>query len=286
MSALNLQGKTALVTGGGTGIGLMIAKELSSNGAKVYITGRRLQVLEKIASETALIPLRMDVSEKESIAKAVKTIDQAEGKLDILVNNAGVPSSIFEFFQGKDAPKDVKVGDSAFAQDSFEQWAEVFKTNTAAPYFVTMGFLSLLERGARIREGQTSSVINISSVNGSTKVMIQGTVAYPVSKAGVNHLTEILATQFALQNIPVRVNAISPGFFPSEIIDNLLGLTPEQFDQWLSQPAKGALNAAPMLRAGRQVEIGTTVVFLSSAAGEFVNGANLTLDGGFGLVNP
>ncbi|KAF5356579.1 hypothetical protein D9758_008247 [Tetrapyrgos nigripes] len=283
MSAINLQGKTALVTGGGTGIGLMIAKELSSNGAKVYITGRRLQVLEKIASETGLIPLQMDVSEKESIANVVKTVDQAEGKLDILVNNAGVSSSHFDFFLGKDAPKDVKLGDSAFAQDSFEKWAQVFKTNTAAPYFVTMGFLSLLERGARAREGQTSSVINISSVGGSSKLL--GGVAYPVSKAGVNHLTGILATQFALQNIPVRVNAISPGFFPSEMIEKI-GMAPEQIDQFASQPVKGTFNAAPALRAGRQVEIGTTVVFLSSTAGEFVNGANLALDGGIGLVNP
>ncbi|KAF5343064.1 hypothetical protein D9758_011114 [Tetrapyrgos nigripes] len=284
MSAINLQGKTALVTGGGTGIGLMIAKELSSNGAKVYITGRRLQVLEKIASETGLIPLQMDVSEKESIANVVKTIDQAEGKLDILVNNAGVSSSHFDFFLGKDAPKDVKLGDSAFAQDSFEQWAQVFKTNTAAPYFVTMGFLSLLERGARAREGQTSSVINISSAGGTSKLLLSG-VAYPISKAGVNHLTEVLATQFALQNIPVRVNTISPGFFPSEMTEKL-GIPPEQLDQFASQPVKGIFNAAPALRAGRQVEIGTTVVFLSSTAGEFVNGANLAIDGGIGLVNP
>ncbi|KAF5352301.1 hypothetical protein D9758_011924 [Tetrapyrgos nigripes] len=286
MSAINLQGKIALVTGGGTGIGLMIAKELSKNGAKVYITGRRLQVLQKTATETGvgLIPLQMDVSDKESIANAVKTIDQAEGKLDILVNNAGIGGPHFDFLQGKDAPKDAKVGDSAFAQDSFEQWAEVFKTNTAAPYFVTMGFLSLLERGARTREGETSSVIIISSVGGVVKLLLGG-VAYPVSKAGVNHLTEVLATQFALQNIPVRVNALSPGFFPSQMTEGL-GLSSEQINQWAAVPAKGLFNAAPILRAGTQLEIGTAVAFLSSAAGEFVNGVNLPIDGGISLVNP
>ncbi|KAF5352287.1 hypothetical protein D9758_011919 [Tetrapyrgos nigripes] len=236
MSALDLQGKIALVTGGGTGIGLMIAKELSNNGAKVYITGRRLEVLEKIATETGLITLQMDVSDKQSIANAVKTIDEAEGKLDILVNNAGITGPLFDFLKGRDsatAPKDGKLGDSAFAEDSFEQWGDVFKTNAAGSYFVTMGFLSLLERGARAREGKTSSVINISSIGADVKVILGG-IAYPVSKAGLNHLTEILATQFALQNIPVRVNTISPGFFESQMTDKL---STDQISQWAAPPA-------------------------------------------------
>ncbi|KAF5337503.1 hypothetical protein D9758_013584 [Tetrapyrgos nigripes] len=149
-------------------------------------------------------------------------------------------------------------------EDSFEQWAEILKTNTAAPHFVTMGFLSLLERGACTREGETSSVINISAVGGTAKVLL-GVVAYPVSKAlkaAVNHLTEVLATQFALQNIPVRVNTISPGLFPSEMT-----ATPKEIARWAAKPVPGTFNPSPLLRAGRQLEIGTAAVFLSSVAG-------------------
>ncbi|KAF5334074.1 hypothetical protein D9758_017572 [Tetrapyrgos nigripes] len=275
--ALDLQGKIALVTGGGTGIGLMIAKELSKNGAKVYITGRRLEVLQKTAAETGLFPLQMDVSDKQSIANGVKVIDEAEGKLDILVNNAGIGGFRSELFFGKPAPDGTKIGEALFEQDSFEQWTDVFKTNTAGPYFTTMGFLSLLERGTRTREGETSSVIIISSVGGTIKVT-SGLIAYPVSKAGVNHLTGMLATQFALQKIPIRVNCIAPGIFPSELARELADVAME--------PMPGFFNPAPPLRPGRQLEIGSAAVFLSSLAGEFVNGIIMPVDGGLLLVNP
>ncbi|KAF5344788.1 hypothetical protein D9758_014435 [Tetrapyrgos nigripes] len=270
MSAISLQGKIALVTGGGTGMGLMIAKELSTNGAEVYITGRRLQVLEKTASENALIPLQTDVSEKESISNAIKSIDQAEGKLDILVNNAGIIRTLLDVLKGRDSPKDAKVGETAFAQDTFEEWGRIFKTNTAAPYFVTMGFVTLLEKGARARNG-TSSVINISSAGASIKL----------SPAGVNLLTQLLATQFALQNIPIRVNTISPGMFPSEGMD-AAGL---DINQIASQPALGIFSPAPLLRLGRPSEIGTAATFLASDSGEFVNGQNLGIDGGISRIS-
>ncbi|KAF5343062.1 hypothetical protein D9758_011116 [Tetrapyrgos nigripes] len=280
--ALDLQGKIALVTGGGTGIGLMIAKELSKSGAKVYITGRRLEVLQKTAAETGLFPLQMDVSDKQSIANAVKVIDEAEGKLDILVNNAGIIGFRSELLFGKPAPDSdggtgTKIGEALFEQDSFEQWTDVFKTNTAGPYFTTMGFLSLLKRGARTREGETSSVIIISSGAGSFKVT-SGMIAYPVSKAGANHLTGILATQFALQKIPIRVNCIAPGIFPSELAQELADVAME--------PLPGFFNPAPLLRPGRQLEIGSAAVFLSSLAGEFVNGIVMPVDGGLMLLNP
>ncbi|KAF5364990.1 hypothetical protein D9758_008193 [Tetrapyrgos nigripes] len=279
-SALDLNGKIALVTGGGTGIGLMIAEEFCKNGAKVYITGRRLDVLKKAAVGKGLTPLQMDVSDKQSIENAVKAVDEAEGKLDILVNNAGIFGIGFPFAVDKSAPEHAKLGGSLFAQGSFDQWTEVLKTNTIAPYFVIMGFLSLLERGARSREGETSSVVNITSAMGAMRLSM-GYFPYPVSKAGINHLTGILATEFALNKIPVRVNGIAPGAFPSEIIG-----TPEEVAKWITKPRPGAFNPTPLLRAGKPVEIGTAAVFLSSVAGEFVNGIIMNVDGGYSLVNP
>jgi NAD(P)-dependent dehydrogenase (short-subunit alcohol dehydrogenase family) len=91
--------------------------------------------------------------------------------------SAGIAGRRFDLFAGKPASEDKPFGDSMFNEDSFEEWIEVFKTKTAGPYFVTMAFLSLLEKGARAREGQTSSVVNISSVNGSYMKVTGGVVS-------------------------------------------------------------------------------------------------------------
>ncbi|KAF5362897.1 hypothetical protein D9758_007107 [Tetrapyrgos nigripes] len=281
MSPLDLTSKIALVTDGGTGIGLTIAKELSKNGAKVYITGRRLEVLQKTAGEDpGLIPLQMDITDKQSIANAVKCIDETEGKLDILVNkrvSAGVTGPSFPVIIDRSATtaNATSLGDALFMQDSFDQWADVFKTNTFAPYFVMMGFLSLLERGARARNRETSSVVNISSGAGTGK-LLSACSAYPISKAGINHLTSVWATEFAIHKIPVRVSCIAAGIFPSE----LTGTAEEVAAALAIKPLPGLLSPAPLMRAGKQIEIGTMAVFLSSLAGESTNGAIIPVDGG------
>ncbi|THU83988.1 short-chain dehydrogenase [Dendrothele bispora CBS 962.96] len=282
MNPLDLTGKVALVTGGGTGIGLMIANQLSKNGAKVYITGRRLEVLQKVASDhnNKLIPLQMNVVDKDSIRSAAQIVEENDGKLDILVNNAGVSGPMYPFISDKSAPEHSTMGDSLFAQTSFDQWTEVFQTNTFAPFFVTTGFLSLLEKGARSRgEGETSSVINISSCVGTMNITMNSFI-YVTSKAGVNHLTTSMATEFALSKIPVRVNCISPGAFPSQLTGS-----EDALNSYITQ-LPGTINPPPALRAGREHEIGMTAVFLSSSAGEYTNGVVLVVDGGLSLVNP
>ncbi|KAK7460511.1 hypothetical protein VKT23_009231 [Stygiomarasmius scandens] len=280
MNSLDLKGKIALVTGGGTGIGLMIAEQLSQNGAKVYITGRRIEVLQKVAAETnsALIPVQMDVSDKESIRNVAKAIEDADSKLDILINNAGISGPLYPFIFDKSAPEHATLGDSLFSQSSFDQWKDVFQTNTFAPFFVTMGFLSLLEKGARSR-GETSSVVNISSCVATMKLSM-ATFIYGASKAGVDHLTSTMATEFALSNIPVRVNCVAPGAFPSQITGNS-----DELNGYITK-LPGAINPPPILRAGREHEIAMAVAFLSSSAGEYTNGIVLRVDGGLGLVNP
>ncbi|KAF5362847.1 hypothetical protein D9758_007084 [Tetrapyrgos nigripes] len=281
MSSLDLKGKIALVTGGGTGIGLMIANEFSKNGAKVYITGRRLDVLQKTAAEAGLVPLQMDVSDKQSIANAVKIIDQDEGKLDILVNNAGVLGPNFPIITNKPTTNDAAVfGSTLFTEGSFDQWTDVLQTNIIAPYFVIMGFLPLLERGARTREGETSSVINISSSAAFSK-LTGGFSVYGISKSALHHLTSIWATEFALHKIPVRVNCIAPGPFPSELTG-----TRDDMAEWITEPLPGLFNPVPTLRPGTQIEIGAAAVVLSSRAGEFINGIIMPVDGGISLVNP
>ncbi|KAF5334279.1 hypothetical protein D9758_015535 [Tetrapyrgos nigripes] len=283
MTGLDLTGKIALVTGGGTGIGLMIAKAFCDHGAKVYITGRRLEVLEATASRLnneKLVPLQMNAVNKDSIRNAVKIVDQNDGKLDILVNNAGIAGQYFPYISDETAPEHEKMGDFLFEQGSFESWSEVLQTNTVAPYFVTMAFLTLLQRGAQSRPGETSSVINISSAAASM-MLSNNNFSYPVSKAGINHLSTSLATEFAIHKIPVRVNCIEPGIFPSELMG-----TPEQVANLIQKPMPGAFNATPLLRAGKDEEIATMAVFLASSAGGFTTGAVMRVDGGLALVNP
>jgi NAD(P)-dependent dehydrogenase (short-subunit alcohol dehydrogenase family) len=147
-------------------------------------------------------------------------------------------------------PENKTLGASLFEQDSYEKWQAIFETNTTAPYFVTTAFLALLEQGAKSRgPGETSSVIQISSATASRHLSFNG-FAYGAAKYAVEHLAISMATEFARNEIPVRVNVIAPGGFPSEIMN--LGSI-EALDKFLSGPIPGAFHGTPVKRAGRYV---------------------------------
>ncbi|KAK7453399.1 hypothetical protein VKT23_011664 [Stygiomarasmius scandens] len=222
----------------------------------------------------------MDVADKESIRKAVQVVDQNEGKLNILVNNAGIAGPYFPYISDEDAPEHSRMGDFLFEESSFEAWIKVLQTNTVAPFFVTTGFLSLLQRGVHSGTDETASVINISSAAASM-MLTMNNFAYPVSKAGIDHLSKSMATQFAVCKIPVRVNCIEPGLFPSEVMGSK-----EELSKLTRNPMPGAFHPAPMLRPGKNEEISTAALFLASPAGGFTNGIVLRVDGGLALVNP
>ncbi|THU79296.1 NAD(P)-binding protein [Dendrothele bispora CBS 962.96] len=302
---LDLTGKVALVTGGGTGVGLIIAKSFVEHGARVYITGRREEVLKKVAADVngsksspdeggEIVPLQMDVTSKESIRNAVQFVNRMDGKLDVLVNNAGIAngtttSTFFPFISDKSDPEHTNLGNSLFERSTFESWEEVLRTNTVAPFFVTMGFLELLEKGAKSvghpdQSGngrETSSVINISSAGASFKLSMNS-FAYPTSsKAGINHLSQSMAIEFAVNKIPVRVNCIEPGIFPSELMG-----TRDELEKITKETLPGGFRPAPAQRPGKDEELGMAAVFLASSAGGFTNGIVMRVDGGLALVNP
>ncbi|KAK7037471.1 hypothetical protein VNI00_010963 [Paramarasmius palmivorus] len=279
----NLQGKTALVTGAGTGVGLIIAKGFAVHGAKVYITGRREDVLKSAVekhSDLNLVALPMDVTSKESIANAVKVVEAAEGKLDILVNKQVTRTSLSPY---KSVSAAGQLGPTLFNQSTIAEWSNVFVLNSVTPFFVTTAFLSLLEKGARSRkqsEGEPSStVINISSASGTLRQSLT-MVPYGSTKAALDHLTTLLATEFALHDIPVRVNGIAPGPFPSE-----LGGSSEALTEMLQKPFPGGMNPSPVRRHGREEELVSAAVYLASAGGTYTNGVTIRVDGGFALVN-
>ncbi|KAG6833435.1 hypothetical protein H0H87_006801 [Tephrocybe sp. NHM501043] len=284
----DLTGRVAVVTGGGTGIGLSITRGLAAAGAKVYITGRRLEVLQNVAaswnaekSGGEIVPLQMDVTDKASIAAGKKFIEEKEGKLHILVNNAGQVGPNSPFFNDLSAPqhKDAEtLGAALFENESFDGWADLYKINTFAVFFVTTAFLGLLDKGSNDVKGYSSVVINITSISGVIKVA-QDHFCYNSSKAAGSHLTKMLSTEFALKKVNVRVNAIAPGVYESEMTFD--EIKPEDVDKI----GKGVCGV-PAARAGTGQEMAGTAVYLASRAGGYMNGQELVIDGGYVAVNP
>jgi len=283
----DLSGRVALVTGGGTGIGLMNAQGLTACGAKVYIAGRRLDVLERVSAAWdkqiggEILPLQMDVTDKESILKAKTYIEKKEGKLHILVNNAGQAGPTSPFLNDKEAPENKtaeSLGTALFNCQTFESWGNHSSVNLASIFFVTTAFLGLLAKGSQDIEGYWSSVINITSISGLIKVA-QNHFCYNSIKAAASHLTKLLSTEIAIKNIPIRVNAIAPGVYPSEMTKD--EVTASDVDEI----GKGIL-PVPARRAGTGQEMAGTVVYLASRAGGYTHGQEIVIDGGYTCVNP
>lgn len=189
----NVQGLVALVTGGGTGIGLMITKALAHNGAtKVYIAGRRREVLEKAAASVGpnVVPVTCDVTSTEDLRRAAEFVKQDAGFLNLLVCNSGISGP-----QVPAAGPDASLEDWAAANLAVEQaaFADTFAVNTAAPWYTAMAFLTLLDAGNKKGNlAQTSQVIVTSSVAGYNKVSTGG-YAYGQSKAAATMLVKQLS---------------------------------------------------------------------------------------------
>ncbi|KAJ3814647.1 hypothetical protein F5876DRAFT_86271 [Lentinula aff. lateritia] len=283
----DLTGRIAMVTGGGTGIGYMIARGLAANGAKVYITGRRADVLQRVVDTTPktegeILALPMDVTSKDSILQAKREIETKEGKLHILVNNAGQVGPTSPFLTDPNAPE-VKDGESfgsALFKEDQQGWSDLYSINVFSIFFTTTAFLGLLEKGTKESNipGYTSSVINITSISGVIK-LAQDHFCYNSAKAAASHLTKMLSTEFALKKIPVRVNSIAPGVYASEMTTDTISA--EEVDKI----GKG-ITPVPAQRDGSAEEMAGTAVYLASKAGCYMNGQELIIDGGYCAVNP
>ncbi|KAJ1020390.1 hypothetical protein NDA13_005709 [Ustilago tritici] len=276
----DLGGRIALVTGGGTGLGLTAALALASNGAKVYISGRRKERLDEAVSEYSdkvlpgsLIAIQGDVSSKESLAWIAETIRRDEGKLDILVNNAGIEGPVTKLPCSTTlcSLSASEVSCSHLSSESFEAWDQLFRVNTSSVFFSTMTMLPLLT--ASHTSSYTSSVINITSISGMVKVS-QSHYAYNASKAAANHLTQMLAHELKFKcNLPVRINAIAPGLFSSEMTSS----GKSEKGKTDSEHVKNHLN--PAGRVGSEHEYAQLILLL--ACNTFITGQIIAVDGGF-----
>ncbi|KAI1779592.1 NAD(P)-binding protein [Hypoxylon cercidicola] len=280
-----VEGFVTVVTGGGTGIGLMAAQALSANGAKVYITGRRKEVLENAAKSHhpakgngQIIPIGpCDVTSKDDLEKLVADISKQEKSINLLVCNAGIsgPKAEPEHSEAEDLK--ARLWNSEDPSD----WHDNFNTNVTSVYFTTVAFLPLLQAAIRPkgpREPFSSSVITISSMSGIMR-HAQGHFSYNTAKGGTIQLTKLMSGEF--QKAGIRVNSIAPGYFPSEMTAK------SSDDKQKSHVAPEKIQDkghVPLMRAGREEEMGMTVLFL--AKNQYVNGEIIAVDGGVLNVIP
>jgi NAD(P)-dependent dehydrogenase (short-subunit alcohol dehydrogenase family) len=211
-----------VVTGGGTGIGLIIAQAFANNGAKVYITSRRQDVLEHTSKQWGsslahpkgkLIPVTCDVTSKDSIKKLLQEISKQEDHIDLLVNNSGISEGQSDVEKGDQSVRDLAM--ELFGEDQ-GSWENVYRANVIGCFFTTTAFLPLLHAASLTKSQHTGSVINITSMSGITRTT-QHQYKYNVSKAAAIHLSTLLAQEFRRMAVQVRVNNIAPGIFPSEM---------------------------------------------------------------------
>merc|ERR1712187_372443 len=256
----NLKDRVALVTGGGSGIGLMATQALAVNGAKVYITGRTKEKLDRVAELYSkdipgqIIPISADVTSKQSIQKLVDEISAKESKLHILINNAGISSPT----QNTDPADPKKLQEELFNnQSTAQEWEECMRTNVTQLFFTTTAFLPLLNKGTEDEHAWSSTVVNISSISGLVK-SAQHHFAYNASKAAAVHLTKMLAHEITSSQLKIRVNNIAPGVFPSE-------MTAEGSDekQKSTLPKEKFEGKVPAGRPGKDEDMGSSVCLLS-----------------------
>ncbi|KAI9789670.1 MAG: hypothetical protein M1816_005845 [Peltula sp. TS41687] len=271
-----------VVTGGGTGIGLMATQALAANGAKVYITGRRWEVLEDSAKKHtpssgggAIIPVGpCDVTSKQDLENLVKQISEKEKHVNLLITNAGISGPKAEPNES-DAQA---LKDKLWNNEDFSQWAETFNTNVTSVYFTTVAFLPLLQAATKNIPGHSSSVIVISSMSGVMR-HAQGHFSYNAAKGATVHLSKLMSTEF--EKARIRVNSIAPGYFPSEMTakssdDDQKSELPDEKVQ-----EKGHV---PAQRAGHDEEMAQAVIFLTK--NQYVNGEIILVDGGALLKVP
>jgi NAD(P)-dependent dehydrogenase (short-subunit alcohol dehydrogenase family) len=181
-SLFNVKGWVAIVTGGGTGLGLMTANALAANGCKVYITGRRVEKLKNAelqdsTSGGSITAIQTDVTDRESIKSLVKTISEKEKCVNLLVNNAGATSVNYgEQWTPQGDPKEVS--ERMLSYQDFDDWTSIYKINVASIYFTSIAFLPLLCAARDHGYPEAGNIINISSISGITKESQWGQFRY------------------------------------------------------------------------------------------------------------
>ena len=244
----SLQGRSALITGGSRGIGRMIAAGFLAQGAKVYISSRKVAACDATAAELAklghCVSLPVDVSTVDGARALAAAYAGHEKTLDILVNNAGAAWA------------------EPFDDFSEKGWDKVVDLNLKTPFFLTQALIGPLRAAAVQRPAK---VIHIASIDG-VSVNPMETYSYAASKAGLIHLTKRMALRLIQDNIVV--NAIAPGAFASDM------------NRDARDHGEAVAARIPARRIGRDADMAGAAIYLASAAADYVVGHTLVVDGG------
>ncbi|KAK4118652.1 NAD(P)-binding protein [Parathielavia appendiculata] len=290
-SLFRVDGIVAVVTGGGTGIGLTMARALAINGAKrVYLLGRRLNILEEAANlhPTIFTPIQCDVTSHASLQAAVDSIGSETGYINLLIANSGITGPHERWDPSLPLSE---VRSNLFSQAAMDATTSTFHVNTTGALFTMVAFLGLLDAGNKraIQGGLESNefgapllpssdvpsiqsqVIVVSSISAYSR-MAMSAPAYAGSKVAILHLTKQASSNLA--GYGIRANALAPGLFPTELASVLIGGRDpgtETHDDPLFIPSR---------RFGGEEEMAGTLLYLASRAGAYCNGTVLMMDGG------
>jgi len=250
LELFDLTGKSALITGGGRGIGRTIAWALAEAGAKVAVASRDEQACAQTAKEIAgatgrtTFSAKLDVSEKSSIEEIARLVSEKLGAIDILVNNSGATWG---------AP---------FEEMPLERWERVIKVNLTGTFLMCQSIVPTMKKR---RWGRIVNIASVSGFRGAPSFMHAS--GYSASKGGIIALTRELAVKLAEYGI--TVNAIAPSFFPTKMSKPLT----ERFGDMITQ-------VNPMKRMGEDDDLKGVAVFLASEASRYVTGQVIPVDGG------
>jgi NAD(P)-dependent dehydrogenase (short-subunit alcohol dehydrogenase family) len=247
-----LAGQTALITGGGTGMGRAIALAFSREGASVTVAGRRAEKLREVVSEIEkqggqALAVSCDVTQSKDAGRAVQESVARFGRLDVLVNNAGA------------------LHVSTVESIPEEDWDRLMLVNLKGPFLMSRAALPAL------RKAGGGSIINIGSILGL--IGMKGRAAYAASKGGVTMLTKAMALDYAHEKI--RVNCICPALVETELIRDLFGSGSEG-----EAARRSRIAQFPLGRMGRPEDVADMAVFLASKESSWVTGVAIPLDGG------
>ncbi len=247
----DVSGKIALVTGSSVGIGRMLADGLAAAGARVYLVGRNeadlaLAVDQIRATGGDAHGIAADLSDQAEVQRLAAEFAAREDRLHVLVNNAGA------------------MAENTMEDFTVEEWDLVVNMCLRAPFFLAQALLPQLRAAAS--PDDPARVVNIGSADG-IRAPFLSTFPYPAAKAGIHQLTKQMAKVLGPEGI--AVNAIAPGAFPSRRAAPVLETHLDDF-----------IAATPLRRIGRPDDMAGTIVYLSSRAGSYLNGAVLSLDGG------
>mgnify|MGYP001050318444 FL=1 len=252
LEKFKLDGRIAVVTGGGQGIGLACAEALGEAGARTVIADRDPPMAEAGCAQLkakgyAAEALVMDVTDSAQVAQVAHDLAMRHGKVDILVNNAGIARS--------ETPAE-KVAD--------EHWLNVIDVNLNGTFWCCRAF------GRHMLEARSGAIVNIGSMSGFIVNKPQEQCYYNASKAAVHHLTKSLAAEWGARG--VRVNAVAPTYIETPL-NAFVKSNPRMYDAWIG--------GTPMARMGEVDEIASVVLFLASDAASLMTGSVVLVDGGY-----